>query len=90
MSIEKRINMAAISLKQVKERRFMPFLKRGMQVEVNEKLGVVTAGNSSGNINVRFEDVRFSINCHPKWETRYFAKDGSVIADYRKRSGKVR
>ena len=79
--------MAAISLKNVKERRSMPFLKRGMKVEVNEKMGVVTSGNSSGNINVRFDGATFSINCHPKWETRYFDHDGKVIADYREESG---
>lgn len=79
--------MAAISLKNVKERRSMPFLKRGMKVEVNEKMGVVTSGNSSGNINVRFDGMKFSMNCHPKWETRYFDQDEKVLADYRKESG---
>lgn len=79
--------MAAISLKNVKERRSMPFLKRGMNVEVDGKMGVVTSGNSSGNINVRFEGVKFSVNCHPKWETRYFDKDGKTLADYRIENG---
>lgn len=73
------------SLAYVKERRNMPFLKRGMAVEVDGKNGIVTAGNSSGNINVRFEGMKFSVNCHPKWETRYFDKEGNVIADYREK-----
>ncbi|WP_201785154.1 MULTISPECIES: hypothetical protein [Bacillaceae] len=74
--------MAAISLKNVKEKRFMPFLKRGMRVEVDGKMGVVTAGNRSLNINVRFDGEKYSGNCHPKWRTRYFDKNGNVIADY--------
>ena len=38
--------MAAISLKNVKEKRNMPFLKRGMQVEVNGKMGKSFSGKS--------------------------------------------
>lgn len=79
--------MSAISLKNVKEKRSMPFLKRGMRVEVDEKMGVVTSGNDSLNINVRYDGNNFSQNCHPKWETRYFDNKGTVIADYRKESG---
>jgi len=76
-----------ISLKNVKEKRSMPFLKRGMRVEVNGKMGVITSGNDSLNINVRLDGEKYSGNCHPKWETRYFDKDGKVIADYRQESG---
>ena len=79
--------MAVISLRNVKEKRSMPFLKRGMRVEVNGKMGVVTSGNVSLNINVRYDGNNYSQNCHPKWETRYFNKDGTVIADYTKASG---
>ncbi|MEK4761185.1 hypothetical protein MHH85_13110 [Viridibacillus sp. FSL E2-0187] len=50
-------------------------------------MGIVTSGNDSLNINVRYESNIFSQNCHPQWETRYFDKDGVVIADYRKESG---
>lgn len=76
--------MAAISLANVKKWRQMPFLKRGMRVEVDGDMGVVTAGNPSLNINVRFDGKNYSENCHPHWETRYFDKDGNVIADYTK------
>ena len=79
--------MGVISLKNVKEKHTMPFLKRGMRVEVNGKMGVVTSGNHSLNINVRYDGNNYSQNCHPKWETRYFDKDGVVIADYRADSG---
>lgn len=78
--------MAAISLANVKKWRHMPWLKRGMRVEVDGEMGVVTSGNSSLNINVRFDGMNYSQNCHPHWETRYFDKDGKVIADYRKQT----
>lgn len=71
------------SLAYVKERRNMPFIKRGMSVEVDGQMGKVTSGNHSGNINVLFVDTKYPVNCHPQWETRYFDKDGNVIADYR-------
>ena len=60
----------------------LPFLKRGMRVEVNGRMGVVTSGNGSGNIDVRFDGERLSVNCHPHWRTRYFDEEGNVIADY--------
>lgn len=71
------------SLAYIKERRNMPFIKRGMKVEVDGQLGKVTAGNRSGNINVLFDGAKFPVNCHPKWRTRFFDKEGNVIADYR-------
>lgn len=79
------MNDKMTTLAYIKERRNMPFLKRGMSVEVNGQKGKVTSGNRSGNINVRFEGINFSKNCHPKWETCYFDKDGNVIADYREK-----
>ncbi|WP_229386640.1 hypothetical protein [Lysinibacillus sphaericus] len=78
--------MAAISLENVKKWRNMPWLKRGMRVEVAGEMGVVTSGNCSLNINVRLDGLKYSQNCHPHWETRYFDKDGKVIADYRKQA----
>ncbi|QOY37645.1 hypothetical protein AWH56_008710 [Anaerobacillus isosaccharinicus] len=74
------------SLENVKKWRNMPWLKYLMTVEVNGKMGKVTGANSNLNINVRFDDPqnkRYNGNCHPHWETRYFDKDGNVIADYR-------
>ncbi|MFF3100192.1 hypothetical protein [Viridibacillus arvi] len=81
------MNMEVISLQNVKEKRSKAFLKHGIRVEVNGRMGIVTSGNDSLNINVRYESNNFSQNCHPQWETRYFDKDGVVIADYRKESG---
>lgn len=71
------------SLTYVKERRNMPFIKRGMRVEVNGRMGKVTAGNRSGNINVLFDEIKQPANCHPQWETCFFDENGEIIADYR-------
>ncbi|MFX3616112.1 MAG: hypothetical protein ACE3JK_01100 [Sporolactobacillus sp.] len=72
-------------IENVRRKRNMPWLKCGMKVEVNGKLGTVTGGNESLNINVQFEkeENKRSGNCHPKWKTRYFDNQGNMIADYR-------
>jgi hypothetical protein len=72
----------AVPLSQIRERRNMPFLKRGMRVEVDGRMGTVTSGNRSGNINVRFDGKNFSENVHPWWRTKYFDKDGNLIKEY--------
>lgn len=72
----------AQSLEYTKNHRRMPFLKRGMIVEVNGKRGRITSGYG-GYIMVRFDGMSFSRNCHPQWETVYYGKDGEIIADYR-------
>ncbi|PFM49596.1 hypothetical protein COJ45_07055 [Bacillus cereus] len=83
----------AVSIKDIAKKRNMPFLKRGMKVVVDGNKGRVTSGNRSGNINVVFEDAekygKHSHNCHPKWETVYFDKEGEVIADYREGTGNL-
>lgn len=73
-------------LKRVRESRGMPFLKRGMRVEHTHsgRKGVITAGNWSGNINVRFDGDKISQNCHPKWMMKYFDTEGKVIKEYGK------
>ena len=73
------------SLSYIKERRNMQFIKRGMRVEVDGRMGKVTSGNSSGNINVLFDELKYPLNCHPQWKTCYYDKEGNVIADYRKK-----
>lgn len=72
------------SLDYVKENRGLPFVKRGMRVEYtyNGKKGVITGGNSSGNINVRFDGQKHSENCHPRWKMIYFDKNGDLIKEF--------
>lgn len=72
-----------MSMDNIRECRNMPFLKRGMKVLVAGRKGVVTSSNQSLNINVRFENRRKSINCHPQWETVYYDDKDNIVADYR-------
>lgn len=69
-------------LEQVRKKRNLPFLRRGMAVDVNGRMGTLTNGNAHGNIQVRFGGEHFSRNCHPTWQTTYF-QDGNVVADYK-------
>ena len=74
-------------LQGVREDRHMPWLKRGLRLELHKDSGVkkgrVTGGNSMANIQVRFDGETFSRNCHPHWQMVYFAASGAVVADYR-------
>lgn len=72
-----------MSLKYIRESRNLPFVKRGMIVEVDGKLGKITSGNSSGNINVRFDGKKQAVNCHPHWKTVYYDSTGNIIEDFR-------
>lgn len=69
-------------LSRVREMRGMPFLKRGMRVEIDGRTGRICSGNPSGNLNVRFDGENFTRNCHPYYKTRYFDKDGNIIKEY--------
>lgn len=68
----------------LKTYRGMPWIKRGMVVEVSGRRGVVTSGGSLGNVNVRFDGSKRISNCHPHWETVYYDESGNIVADYRK------
>jgi hypothetical protein len=61
----------------------MPFLHRGLEVEVDGRKGRVVGGNSQLNIQVRFPGERYSGNYHPTRQTTYY-KGGGVIADYKR------
>jgi hypothetical protein len=78
--------MSAYSLDYVKSHRNMPFLKRGMRLEMNGRRGKVTCGYG-GYVRVKFDDVRFTRNCHPQWEMVYYSDDGKIIRDYRGQEG---
>jgi hypothetical protein len=68
------------NISYVRERRNMPFLKRGMKVEVNGKLGIIKGGDPYGLLRVDFDGEMKS--CNPKVDIRYFDKDGNIIAEY--------
>ena len=69
-------------IEAVRIRRNMPWLKCGMEVDVEGTRGRVTGGNAHMNIQVRFPGQRQSHNCHPYWQTTYY-QDGRVVADYK-------
>lgn len=73
-----------MNLDYVKNQRGLEFIQRGMKVQstYNNKFGIVKGGNSSGNIDVLFDGEKVAQNCHPKWMIKYFAPDGSLIADF--------
>jgi hypothetical protein len=74
-------------LQGVRDDRHMPWLKRGMRIELHKdsdvKKGRVTGGNAMANIQVRFDGESFSRNCHPHWQMVYYDPNGNVLADYR-------
>ncbi len=70
-------------LEGVRQSRKMPFLRRGMRVDMDGRQGRITGGNSYANLQVRFDGHNYSSNAHPTWETTYYNEDGSVVADYK-------
>jgi hypothetical protein len=68
-------------LSQIREKRNMPWLKRGTIVYVAGDRGRVTGGDASLNVRVCFVGGRTE-HCHPQWKTVYW-KDGKMLADYR-------
>lgn len=71
-----------VSLEYIRIRRNLPFVKRGMRIEVDGKMGTITSGNRSGNLNVRFDGEKYPQNCHPWWKTKYFDKQGNIIKEF--------
>lgn len=59
--------------------RGLPKLKKGDRCTVSGRWGCVWGGNSSANLNVKFDDGSI-LNCHPGYEMVIF-QDGEVIHD---------
>jgi len=64
--------------------RGVSYAKIGMRLMVAGKEGRIVGGNSSRNFDVVFPDYAYQVNCHPTWETVYYAEDGTVLGDFRK------
>ncbi len=71
-------------LEEVRRARHMPWLKRGMLIDMNGKRYRVTGGNSQMNINAKPVDGGPVGRLHPWWQTTYYGENGEVIADYKK------
>lgn len=63
-------------------RRGIEFARIGMRISVNGRNGKIVGSNHADNLDVRFDGYKHISNCHPTWETRYFADDGSVLASF--------
>jgi len=74
-----------MTLEIVRKQRGIPFIKRGMMVynHYNGKFGRITSANSSGNLNIKFDNENYSVNCHPLWEMTYYSSDGTIIKTFR-------
>lgn len=74
-----------MSMEDLRNHRAMPFLKRGMRVEVltDGRKGRIASANRSMNLNIRIDGESKSRNFHPQWMLRYFDDSGKTIAEYR-------
>lgn len=73
-----------MSLQSVRNGRNMPYIKRGMRVQVyGGKFGRITGANHQMNINIRLDGEQQSRNYHPQWQIKYFDESGKVIATFK-------
>ncbi len=68
---------------RIAEYRGIEFAYQGMSIDVAGRLGTIVGGNCHSNLDVIFEDYTTPSNCHPTWETTYFAEDGTIIKDFK-------
>jgi hypothetical protein len=60
--------------------RGLPRVLKHSACEVDGKRGIVVGGNSSCNLNVRYDDMAAGYrNCHPGWKMKIFNDDGSLL-----------
>ena len=71
-----------MSLDYIKNQRGLPFVEKGMRVEVNGRRGNIKGENASGNLNIVFDGEKKNSNCHPHWRIKYFNGDGSLIKEF--------
>jgi len=69
-----------VAFEQMKLHRDIPFAYIGMRVEVRGKMGTLI-GNHGDNLLVCFDGTHWSRNCHPGYQTKYFAQDGTLLMD---------
>lgn len=75
-----------LSLHRTAVYRGLPFVRAGAPIEVGGDRGVIVGSNSSANFDVLFTEGKHKgtvLNCHPRWQTRYFDAEGNVVADFR-------
>jgi len=73
-----------MSIVYVRKAYQMPWLKRGLRVDLNGKKGRVTGAGTAAYVHVLFDGERLPSNCHPTWEMTYYDLQGNtMIADYK-------
>jgi hypothetical protein len=66
----------------VKNRK-LPFLKKGLKVQVyTGEYGVITGETSGANIRVQLDGAPKSNVYHPCWKIKYFDENDNIIAEY--------
>lgn len=70
------------SFDYLKTYRRMPWMRRGIRVDVGGKKGHVTSGDG-GYVRIRLEGERNTRRYHPQWQTTFYDDQGKVIADYK-------
>jgi hypothetical protein len=74
----------AYGLQYVKTYYQMPFLKRGLRVNMHGRWATVTCGDGK-YIRARFDGQRTSRRIHATWETTYYDAEGNIIKDYKEK-----
>lgn len=71
-----------MSMEDIRKKRNMPFLKRGMRVEFLYGRKGRISGAHGLNLSITFDGDKFSQNCHPQWMMRYLDKEKNIIKEY--------
>ena len=71
------------SIDSVCDYRGLPPIKKGTACDVAGRKGRVWGGNSSANLNVKFDDDGTIRNCHPHWKMKIFDKNENIIFEHR-------
>ncbi len=71
------------AINNVCEYRGLPEIKKGTHCVVDGKCGRVWGGNSSANLNVKFNADGQIMNCHPYFKMKIFNKDNTVLYEHK-------
>lgn len=67
---------------EICEYRGLPQIRKGWPCTVDGRPGRVWGGNSSANLNIKFDDDGTIRNCHPFWKMKIFDNAGNKVYEY--------
>ena len=67
------------AINRVCDFRELPRVKKGQKCDVDGRTGVIFGGNHSANFNVKFDDTKQILNCHPYYKMKIFKNDGELL-----------